>query len=187
MLIKVGVSKRHVHLTKETYKELFNKDNLDVRNNLNQPGQYASTETVDLKWNDIVIPHVRIIGPFRPYNQVEIDENDAKKFNLNPPRRQSGDLEGSLPITIIGPCKEITISRGLILAERHIHMDEETAKNVGLEDKEVVSLYDNDNYICEAKVKVSKMAYTELHIDTKEEQELNLHQGNEVILRKCGK
>lgn len=187
MLINVGVSKRHVHLTKETYYDLFGNEELGIRNNLSQPGQFASTKTVDLKWNNIIIPHVRIIGPFRNYNQIEIDENDAKFLNILPPRRQSGDLDGSLPITIIGAYKELTLNSGVILAERHVHMDELTAKENGFVDKEIVSIYKNDKYIFDAKIKIAKNAFTELHIDTKEEQDFDLHQNEEVSIKKCGK
>lgn len=182
MKINVGVSKRHVHLTKESYKELFETEVLKERNPLNQPGQFASTETVDLKWNDKIIPHVRIIGPFRNYNQIELDYEDARFLNINPPRRQSGDLDDSLPITLIGPKKEVTLEKGAILAERHIHMDEINAKKYNLYNNEIVSVYKDNNYKFDAKIKISKEAYIELHIDTCEEKEYDLHQKDEVII-----
>ena len=79
MKVVLGVSNRHVHLTKEVFEKLFGENaHLEVRNNLGQPGQFASTSSVDIKVGDNVIEHVRIIGPLRSYNQIEISQTDAK-------------------------------------------------------------------------------------------------------------
>ena len=187
MIIPVGVSKRHVHLNEETFKELFGVTELPVRNELNQPGQYASTLTVDLKWDDKVIEHVRIVGPLRSYNQIELSLDECEYFGVNPPLRQSGDLEGSLPITIVGPLKEITLDNGLIRAERHIHMDPKTAEELSLGQYEEVEVYKDNNYLFNAKIKILDPSFIEIHIDTVEEKIYDLHQGNEVEFKKCGK
>lgn len=187
MIIPVGVSKRHVHITKETCLKLFNTDHLEERNPLNQPGQFASTSTVYLKLGDKIINHVRVVGPIRPYNQIEISQTEADYFGVNPPRRQSGDLENSLSITLVGPCGEVNLDSGLILAERHIHMDPETAKKLDLVNKEIVNVYQNDKLIFDALIKISDPAYVEIHIDTDEEVEFDLHQNDEVEFKKCGK
>lgn len=184
MIIPVGVSKRHIHLTKEIYEELFGSKEMEVRNYLKQPTQFASTDTLDIKWNNQIINHVRIVGPLRDYNQVEINESDAKILGVNPPRRQSHDLNGSLPIILVGPNKEVYLNEGLILAEKHIHMDEETAKRLNLENKESVNVYINNDYAFDAKIKTSKEAFIELHIDTDEEQKYNLHQDDLVLFHK---
>ena len=67
MKIPVGVSRRHAHLTKEVYEKLFGHSNIEIRNKLNQPGEFASTDTIDLVWEDKTIERVRIVGPFRDY------------------------------------------------------------------------------------------------------------------------
>ncbi len=184
MIIPVGVSRRHIHLTKEIYEELFGSKELEVRNYLNQPTQFASTDTLDIKWNNKIINHVRIVGPLREYNQVEINESDAQTLGVNPPRRQSHDLNGSLPIILVSPNKEVYLTDGLILAEKHIHMDEITANNLNLENKESVNVYINNEYVFDAKIKTSKEAFIELHIDTDEEQKYNLHQNDLVTFKK---
>lgn len=187
MNILVGVSRRHVHLNRYTCKKLFGTTKMPVRNPLNQPGQYASTLTVDLKWNDKIIEHVRICGPIRKYNQVEISTDEANIFNIDPPARQSGDLEGSLPITLIGPKGEITLKKGLIRADKHIHMSKKEAKKNKLKNKELVIIKKGNKELFKATMKIEKESFTELHIDTFEEKLYDLHQGEEVELIKCGK
>ncbi len=187
MIIPVGVSKRHVHITKETCLKLFNTDQLEERNPLNQPGQFASTSTVDIKVEDKIINHVRVVGPLRSYNQVEISQTEADYFGVKPPRRQSGELDGSLPVTLIGPFGEVKLTSGLILAERHIHMDPSTAIQLDLTNKEKVNVYQNDHYLFDALIKISDPAFIEIHIDTDEEIEYNIHQNDKVEFKKCGK
>ncbi len=186
MKVPVGVSKKHVHLTKDVCIKLFGSDELPVRNYLNQPGQYASTLTVDLEWNGNVIPHVRVVGPLRNYNQIELSDNECNILKVNPPRRQSGDLDGSLPIILIGPNGKVNLDNGLIRAERHIHMTPDTMKELNLIDKQEVLVYKNDKYLFNAKIKLSDPGFNELHIDTVEEAMYDLHQGEEVTF-KCGK
>lgn len=180
MIIPVGVSKKHVHLNEETCIKLFGSNELPVRNNLNQPGQYASTLTVDLEWEGNKIEHVRVVGPLRNYNQIELSDDECFILNVNPPARQSGDLEGSLPINLIGPKGFVELKEGLIKAERHIHITPETLKELNLEDKQSVKVYKNDKYLFDAKLKLSNPGFNEIHIDTVEEKKYDLHQGEEV-------
>lgn len=187
MEIILGVSRRHVHLTEESWKKLFGDQPMLKRNDLGQPGQFATQHKVDLKVGDKTIEGVRIIGPNRHYNQVELAESDAKILGINPPRRQSGDLEGSLPITIIGPAGEVTLDKGAILAEKHIHMDPLTAKRVALVDKQTLSVYKDDQYLFDAKLKISDPGVSEIHIDTDEAEEYNLQTGDILKIKVCGK
>ena len=104
MKISIGVSNRHVHLTKEHLSILFGANyELEKKNDLTQPGQYASTAVVTIKTSKSEIDNVRVLGPIRNYTQVEISKTDAYKLGLNPPVRNSGDLGGSAHITIVGP------------------------------------------------------------------------------------
>jgi len=187
MKIPVGVSKRHVHLNTETCIILFGSDKIPIRNKLTQPGQYASTLTVDLEWEGNVIEHVRVVGPIRKYNQIEVSDEECQILGVEPPERQSGDLNGSLPINLIGPCGKVNLSNGLIKAERHIHMTEVTAEEQNLINKEEVEVYHNNEFMFNAIIKITNPAYNELHIDTVEEKYFNLHQNEEVEFKKCGK
>ena len=92
MKISVGVSVRHVHLTNEDYNLLFDEP-IKEKVKINQPGQFAAIQKVILKNGERILENVRIIGPQRPYTQVEISRTDAYYLKLNPPVRASGDLK----------------------------------------------------------------------------------------------
>ena len=170
MKVSIGVSNRHVHLTKEHLEILFGEGyELQKKVDINQPGQFAATDVVTLKTPKSEIPNVRILGPIRPYTQAEISKTDAFKLGLNPPVRDSGDLEGSEPITIIGPKGSIDIEEGCIIANRHIHILPAQMKEYGLEGKEFVDVKifgEKGGILSNVKLKVTNEAYYELHIDT---------------------
>lgn len=184
MNIPVGVSNRHVHLTKEVWTKIFGEEEIQIRNYLSQPGQFASTSKVNIKWNNKKIEGLRVVGPLRNYNQIELLPNDAQILEINPPRRQSGDLEDSLPITIEGPKGEVYLEKGVILAEAHIHMSPITAKTQELTNMEEVSIYKDNQKILNAKIKILENSFTELHIDKEESQKYNLKQGDNITFRK---
>ena len=187
MKVRIGVSNRHVHLTKEVYVKLFGKEELEKDRDLVQPGQFASTDHVTIKNGDRQIENVRVLGPFRNYNQVEISRTDAYKLKVNPPIRTSGDLKGSLPITIIGPKGQVTIPEGLILPNRHIHISPEDLKKYGFENlKKVAVKIDGEKagIIDNVYFKVLDGAVLEMHIDTDEGNAFSLTTGDEVLLIK---
>ena len=181
--VKVAISNRHVHLTEETYNKLFDFP-LTKRNDLNQIGQFAANETVDIISGDRVIENVRIVGPFRTYNQIEISLDECKILGVNPPARQSGDLDNTFPINIIGPCGKVSLDSGLIKAERHIHLTKESLEKEGLNNKEKVAVFHNGRYLFDAIIKLSIPGYDELHIDTVEEKEYDLHNNDIVEFKK---
>ena len=170
MKVSIGVSNRHVHLTKEHLNILFGEGyELEKKNDLNQPGQYASNAFVTIKTDKDEINNVRVLGPVRSYTQVEISKTDAYKLGLNPPVRNSGDIKGSESITIIGPNGSIDISEGCIIAARHIHILPSQAKSYGLENREKVNVKLNGEkggVITNVYLKISNDAFFELHLDT---------------------
>ena len=183
MEINIGVSNRHVHLTNETWKELFGDEEIQVRNYISQPGQFASLSTVDVEFNGHVIEHVRVVGPIRKYNQIELSQTDANVLGINPPRRQSGDLECSLPINLIGPKGKVSLSEGCILAERHIHMTPDMMEELHFTNEQVVNMYDiNHKLIFSSKIKRSDPGTLECHIDKDESQEYNLQTGDKLYI-----
>ena len=170
MKVSIGVSNRHVHLKEEHLKILFGNDfNLEKKNDLTQPGQYASTSLVTIKTNKSEINNVRVLGPLRPYTQVEINKTDSYKLGLNPPVRDSGDLKGSSPITIIGPNGTVELEEGCIIPTRHIHILPSQINLYGLEGKDVVSVKidgEKGGIINNVHLKVSEESFFELHLDT---------------------
>ena len=164
--VSIAISARHVHLTEEVYDKLFDND-LTVRNNLNQKGEFAANEVVTLSTAKNRIDNVRIIGPKRSYNQVEISATDARKFGLKPPVRRSGDLSNAEMITISTPKGSVTLPV-CIIAERHVHMTPKMANELGVKDKDIIKLKLDGikSGIIDIKVKVKDNAYFEVHLDT---------------------
>ena len=149
--ILVETSARHVHVTQETLEVLFGKGaQLTVRNMLSQPGQFASGERVDLvgsKLNKVTgervetrIKGVSILGPVRKENQVELSLTDARTLGVNAPVRESGDVAGSAPCKLVGPCGEVELKEGVIVAKRHIHMTNADAAEFGVKNGDIVKL-----------------------------------------------
>jgi len=186
MKTKVGISNRHVHLTEEVYNKLFNEE-LTKRNDLNQPGEFASNMMVTLKTDKGEINNVRVLGPLRNYNQVEITKTDAYKLGINPPVRKSGDIKHTPGITLIGPLGKVNLNEGVIIAERHVHMTKEDASKYGFSNEEKVNINISSIKpgIIEAHIKIKDQSCTELHLDTDDANAFMLN--NEDVVEVCGK
>ena len=170
MKVSIGVSNRHVHLKEEHLKILFGSDFvLEKKSDLTQPGMYASKSLVTIKTEKSEIQNVRVVGPVRTYTQVEISKTDAYKLGLNPPIRNSGDVEGSSPITIVGPKGTLELGEGCIIPTRHIHILPNQVNLYGLEGKEMVNVKiagEKGGILNNVHLKVSDEAFFELHLDT---------------------
>ncbi len=178
--ISIGVSLRHIHLTKEDYYLLFDEE-IKEKNPINQPGQFSALETVTLENGDRKIDNVRLIGPFRPYTQVEISRTDAYFLKLNPPVRKSGDLNGAEEITI--STKKGKIKRkACILADRHIHITPEERKKYNL-NKDVYKVKvtgEKGGIFDNVFIRENPNSYFEMHIDSDDANSFNLKQNDEV-------
>ena len=182
MKINVGVSNHHVHLTDEDYKLLFGDTPFTKRNDLTQPGMFASELTVTIKGSKRSIENVRVLGPLRSYTQVEISKTDAYTLGVNPPVRNSGELSDADLITIIGPNGEVT-KKAAIIATRHIHVDKNIRKEHNLEGIDKVSVKiggEKSGIIENVYLKDSEEAYFELHLDTDDANAFLLKQGDEI-------
>ena len=170
MKVSVGVSNRHIHLTKTDLEILFGKDyKLEVVKPINQPGQFASSALLTIKTDKSTIENVRVLGPVRDYTQVEISKTDAYKLGINPPIRNSGDVSGSSPITIIGPVGTLNLEEGCIIPTRHIHILPNQLKMYGLEGRDEVSVKvdgEKGGILNNVHLKVSEDSFFELHLDT---------------------
>lgn len=168
MKVSIGISNRHVHLTKEDLNILFKVDEMEVLKPINQPDQFASTKKVDIKTDKSILKGVRVLGPCRDYTQVEISKTDSFQLGINPPVRESGDLNNAEIVTIIGEFGEITKSCAII-ADRHIHLTKEEKHDMGLDNYESVSVEignEKSSILNNVRLKVSEKSYYELHIDT---------------------
>ncbi len=143
MKVNVGVSNRHVHLTKEDLETLYGKGyELTKKKELSQPGQFAAEECVTLVGPKRSIEKVRILGPIRPETQIEISRTDMFTLGFKDvPLRNSGDLEGTPGIKIVAANgNSIEPSKGLIIAARHLHLTGAEAAAWGLKDKDIVDI-----------------------------------------------
>ena len=169
--VPIGVSNRHIHLTREHVEVLFGKGyQLTKLKDLSQPGQYACKEQLTIVGPSMrAIEGVRVLGPERKKSQVEISRTDSYVLKVKPPVRESGDLAGSAPITIIGPKGIVTLSEGCIIANRHIHMSESEGSAFGLKDGDYVDVELNGerrSLFYDVQVRVHKDFRLEMHIDT---------------------
>lgn len=184
MKVPVGISNRHVHLSREHLDILFGERyELTKIKDLRQKGQFAAEETIDLEGPKGKISHVRILGPDRANTQIEISKTDGYVLGVNPPMRDSGDLAETPGITIIGPKGRVTLQEGLIIAARHIHMNETDAAKIGVNDNEHVSVrVEGERSLILEKVlcRVHPSFVLEFHIDTDEGNAAGLTNGDTV-------
>lgn len=170
--VLVETSARHVHLTKEQIVALFGEGaSLTPKKDLSQPGQFACEQRVTLVGPKKSIPNVIILGPARPAGQVEVSFTDARTLGLDPPVRESGDIEGTPGIKLIGPAGEVDLEQGVIIAKRHIHLTPQDAVQFGVEDKQIVSLKIHSQrsvIFGDLVVRVSPKFAAAVHIDTDE-------------------
>lgn len=175
--IPIGVSNRHIHLSRNDMDILFGKGSeLTVKKELKQPGQYAAEEVVTLKGPKGQIEKVRVLGPLRPETQVEISMSDTFILGVKAPIRESGNLVGTPGLEIIGPNGTLAKKQGTIVAGRHIHMPVETAKILGLKNKDIVDVEignERGAILKNVLVRVSNKDALEMHIDTDEANAVN--------------
>ena len=134
--VLVETSARHVHLSAADIETLFGAGaTLTHKKDLSQPGQFACEERVTLVGPKKSIANVIILGPARPATQVEVSFTDARTLGVAAPVRESGDVKGSAPCKIVGPCGEVEIEEGVIIAKRHIHFTPDEAAAAGVSDK----------------------------------------------------
>jgi len=186
--IPVAISARHVHLTAPVIETLFcDKYRLHVHSGLVQPGEFAAEETVTLIGPHGRIPHVRIVGPPRAVNQVELSRTDALTLGINAPVRESGDLAGTPGLLVEGPRGSVQLDSGVICALRHVHMSPADAAVLGFKDQDRIELaVESDErrmLFRDVVVRVSPNYRLELHLDTDEGNAAGLQSGEFVILK----
>ena len=139
LFVPVEASGRHVHLTKEQALSLFGHE-LTQKRPLSQPGQFLCEERVTLIGPKGEFERVAVLGPERKEAQVEISLTDARVLGIDPPIRPSGQVNGTPGITLRGPKGTVTLSQGVMAAQRHIHLNPQQAQGFGVQDQQVVRL-----------------------------------------------
>lgn len=188
--VPIGVSQRHIHLTQEHLELLFGKGYELTKMKMLMGEEFAAKECVTIVGASLKsISDVRVLGPVRPFTQVEISRTDTFILKVSPPVRASGDVKGSERIVVVGPKGVIYLNEGCIIANRHIHMTEEDAKKYNLSDNEKVDVIVKSerpivfNHV-QMRIAPKSKVNTEMHIDTDEANSAGLKNGDKVYILK---
>ncbi|CAN5702307.1 phosphate propanoyltransferase [soil metagenome] len=170
--IPIGVSVRHVHLSRADADALFGAGyEFAKKRDVTQPGQYVTRETVDVIGPKGEIRNVAIIVPLRKQSQIEIAKTDAFALGVTAPLRESGKLDDTPGIALRGPAGMITTTGGVILAHRHVHMSPAQALDYGVADKDMIKVRvegDREMTMGDVIVRVNPEYTLDMHIDTDE-------------------
>lgn len=172
MNVIVEISARHLHLSQEHLDILYGAGyKLTPKKDLSQPGQFACAEKVE-----VIGPKgsmkMSILGPVRPATQVEVSMTDARSLGIKAPVRESGDVKGSGACKLVGPCGEIDLVEGVMVAKRHLHIIPEDAAAAGIVDKQIVKIAiksaERSLVFDDVIARVSPTCATRVHLDTDE-------------------
>ncbi|MGE5529770.1 MAG: phosphate propanoyltransferase [Patescibacteria group bacterium] len=183
----LSISARHLHLSEEHLKTLFGPGHrLHPVKPLSQPGQFSSEETVSVSGPKGTFPKVRVLGPTRRQTQVEISRSDAFVLGVDPPVRDSGDLSGSPGVRLAGPCGEVELTEGCIVAQRHLHLQSAEAGELGLKDRDHISVRVGGTgsralVLEHVLVRVADNFAMDLHLDTDEANAAGIHNGDRGV------
>lgn len=179
--VPVGVSNRHLHLSKADLEVLFGVGyELTKMKDLKQPGQFAANETVTIVGPKGEIKNVRILGPVRNLTQLEVSLTDGFKLGINAPVKESGKISGTPGITLVGPKGKLEMKEGVIAALRHVHISPQFAERYNLKDKEMVSVYfDGIRQVTfqNVLIRISEHFVEEMHLDTDEANAAGIRTG----------
>jgi putative phosphotransacetylase len=181
-VVPIGVSARHIHLSRDHIAILFGQGaELTVFKDLSQPGQFAAVETVAVIGPKGRFDKVRILGPSRSRTQLEVSRTDTFTLGIPAPVRESGNIEGTPGIKVIGPAGEVDIMEGVIVAARHIHFHTSDAHKWGIDDKQRlrVRLGGERPLVFEDVIaRVSDQFALDMHIDTDEANAAGVKNGD---------
>ena len=175
--VPIGISNRHIHLNRADMDALFGAGSELTPIKDLQPGQYAAEETVTIQGPKGELKRVRVLGPLRKESQVEISIGDSFVLGVRPPVRESGKLEGTPGIKVIGPKGEVQLKKGVIAALRHIHLDLVTAERMGVHDGQIAKVKiegERGALLDHVLLRVSDKFAPEMHIDVEEANTLGV-------------
>ena len=167
IFIEMEASGRHAHVTKDQAEQLFGHG-LTPERPLSQPGQWVAKERVSVIGPKGQFQNVAVLGPEREEAQVEISLTDGRVLGITPPVRPSGSAENTPGGVLKGPCGEVHLSRGVMAAQRHIHITPQDAARFGVKDRQTVKLQtytDRPLVFEDVLVRVSGQFATRVHLD----------------------
>jgi len=186
--IKIGISARHVHLSREDLDTLFGKGFELTKKKTLMGREFASDQLVTLVGPSLrAIEGVRVLGPVRKNTQVEISRTDTFVLKVSPPVRPSGDIAGSEKLVLVGPKGSVYLKEGVIIANRHIHLTPEYAQKNGIKDGDYVDVRVESikpTKFFDVQVRVRDDFNVEMHIDTDDANACGLKNGEKVKIIK---
>ena len=191
--IPLGISNRHIHLTSKTFHQLFGeKAEFESMRPLYQPGEFASVHTLTIVGPKLrSIPGVRILGPLRNYDQVEVSLTDAIFLGIDPPVTNSGNLKDAAPLTLVGPNGSVYLEHCAIVANRHLHMTTSDAARLGVKDGDYCMVRiggDKPTIFDNVLVRTNDNWKIQIHLDTDDANAANVREETFVeFLGKSGK
>ena len=176
--IPVGISNRHIHLSKNDVEVLFGKGyELTKLKDLSQKGQYACKETITVCGPKGALEKIRVLGPVRSKSQVELSIGDCIKAGVSPCVKLSGDLKETPGITLIGPKGSVQLDEGVIVAQRHIHMTSKDAEHFGVNDGDLVDIQVEGlrgGILSNVSVRTNNSFTLECHLDIEEANSMGI-------------
>lgn len=181
-VVPIGVSGRHIHLQSDHIAALFGEAyELQKLKQLSQPYQFAAKEVVRVEGPHGFFPAVRVVGPARPKTQLELSRTDALTLGVQAPIRESGRLDGTPGIRLVGPHGVIELESGVIVAARHIHFHPSEAEAWGIVDKQRLQVMLNGErplIFHDVIARVSDRFALDMHIDTDEANAAGVRTGD---------
>lgn len=185
LTVPIGISVRHLHLSDEHLAILFGKGHsLTVFNELYQTGYFAAKEQVMVVGRRRAIETVRVLGPTRPYSQVELAQTEALQLGLKLPIATDGSDPACKPITLMGPEGVVTLpgggKGGAFIARRHVHMSDLAARHYGVKNGDLLDLFIDGarpTTLHGVLVRVKAGWRNEVHLDTDEGNAVGIRNG----------
>jgi putative phosphotransacetylase len=189
--VPIGVSARHCHVTQEALEVLFGKGaKLNFHRPLMQEGEFAAAERLTVRGPGGQIEGVRILGPTRNLVQVEVAQTDLRTLGMTAPVRPSGTHDGSSGALLIGPAGQWKMERGVIRANRHIHLSQKNAADLGLKENDVVAVHVpgvKPTSFYDVQIRVRDTFRAQFHLDTDDGNALDVKDGDVAhIIQKIG-
>lgn len=184
--VPVGISMRHIHLSRREVDALFGRTyQLTPLRPLSQPGQFACQECLDVIGPKGVLHKVRVLGPERSAAQVELAQTDCRAIGINAPVRSSGSTDGTPGVLLQGPKGVLSLPQGVIIADRHLHMNPAQAAAFGLADGDIVRVRvdgGKPGILDGVLVRAGERYELDLHLDTDDANAFQLRQGQLVTV-----
>jgi propanediol utilization protein len=186
--IMVGISARHIHFDKETFELLFGTGaQLHKLKDLRQPGAFSCLETVSIGNSNFCYDNVRIVGPFKPYNQIEISSSDAYLLHLQVPINHSGDFTNAATLNVSVGKNTIEIKNSVIIPQRHVHVScYEAIQRGWIENQKIAVHIDGikGGILENIFVRTGEKYKLELHLDLDDSNAFKIYTGEYVKINK---